>query len=267
MIGIIQGRLSKAPKNRLQFFPYNWKLEFEKAKECGFDYIEFFSERKLNKNNPIWNDIEIKKYIELSKKNKLNIFSFVDDYIISNSIENRRTVLYLKKLIKNISRIKIKKLILPLYGKSVLKKNNQIRFARVFNNLMNYGTKYKIQILIESNIDPENFFLFKKKLKKNIYIVLDTGNRVNFNRDLYEDILKFNKHIKHIHIKDKNKKNENVVLGKGNVNFIKLSQTLKKINYTGNYTIESSREDNPEKTAKKNLGFLKKKLSIFSNKF
>ena len=40
MIGIIQGRLSKAPKNRLQYFPKKWNLEFKIAKECNYQYIE-----------------------------------------------------------------------------------------------------------------------------------------------------------------------------------------------------------------------------------
>ena len=53
--GIVQGRLSKAPKNRLQFFPKNnWPDEFQKAKVVGLDFIELFAERKFNKTNPIW---------------------------------------------------------------------------------------------------------------------------------------------------------------------------------------------------------------------
>ena len=54
-IGIVQGRLSESPINRLQFFPKDYEAEFPIAKKIGFDYIEFFSERKFNKNNPIWN--------------------------------------------------------------------------------------------------------------------------------------------------------------------------------------------------------------------
>ena len=68
MIGIIQGRLSNAPKNRLQFFPKKWDLEFETANICGYDYIEFFSERQLNQSNPVWNKKILRNYSVLAKK-------------------------------------------------------------------------------------------------------------------------------------------------------------------------------------------------------
>ena len=32
LIGIVQGRISESPKDRLQFFPKNWKSEFEKVR-------------------------------------------------------------------------------------------------------------------------------------------------------------------------------------------------------------------------------------------
>ena len=33
LVGIVQGRLSVSPKNRLQFFPKNWREEFKAAKK------------------------------------------------------------------------------------------------------------------------------------------------------------------------------------------------------------------------------------------
>ncbi len=267
MIGIIQGRLSNAPKNRLQFFPKKWDLEFETANICGYDYIEFFSERQLNKTNPIWNKKNLKNYSVLAKKNNLKIYSFVDDYIISNSINNEKTIIYLKKLIKNLSALRIKKLILPMYGKSIIKSNNLYIISSSLNNICRYALKRKIEILLETNINPNLYFKLKNLIKKNISLVIDTGNRVNHNRNLYKDIEIFGKHIKHMHVKDKNKKNENVKLGKGNVNFAKLKNSLIKIKYRGSFTIESTRDGNPIKTAKHNLIFLKKKLFNSSYKF
>ena len=41
-LGIIQGRLTKSPRDRLQYFPRKWDQEFVKAKEANYDYIEFF---------------------------------------------------------------------------------------------------------------------------------------------------------------------------------------------------------------------------------
>ena len=118
MIGIIQGRLTKTPISILQKFPKKWALEFPLAKECGFNYIEFFSERNFNKQNPVWSKINILKYLELANNNNLKIYSFVDDYVIYNPIFIKKNYEYLKKLIINLNLINIKKLVLPFYEKN-----------------------------------------------------------------------------------------------------------------------------------------------------
>ena len=50
LVGIVQGRLSHSPKDRLQFFPKDWSQEFKIASHIGYDFIEFFTERRFNKN-------------------------------------------------------------------------------------------------------------------------------------------------------------------------------------------------------------------------
>ena len=47
----------------------------------------------------------------------------------------------------------------------------------------------------------------------NLKAVFDTGNRVIETNDLRNEILILGDYIKHIHIKDKNKNGENVILG------------------------------------------------------
>tara|TARA_B100000768_G_C11054970_1_gene279956 strand:+ start:281 stop:439 length:159 start_codon:yes stop_codon:yes gene_type:complete len=52
MLGIVQGRLSFAGK-KLQAFLKDPFKEFSIASKIGYNFIEFFSERKINKKNPI----------------------------------------------------------------------------------------------------------------------------------------------------------------------------------------------------------------------
>ena len=63
-LGIVQGRLSYAGK-KLQAFPKDPFKEFSIGSKIGYDFIEFFSERKINKKNPIWSDKDIKKILNL----------------------------------------------------------------------------------------------------------------------------------------------------------------------------------------------------------
>ena len=248
MIGTVQGRLTPAPKNRLQFFPKNWRFEFAKARDAKIDYIEFFSERKLNNKNPIWSDDLIKEYLDLAQKNNLKIYSFVDDYIISNSLFLKRTQIYVKNLIQQISKLKVKYLILPLYGKSRINSKNLKKFILPLKSLILFAKKRKVKILVESNF---SFTFYKQLLKQlnfaDLKIVFDTGNRINLKSNIYSDLLLFNRYVKHIHIKDKDNNNKNVKLTNGKVDFKQISKILKKIKYSGNFTIESTRGRSPVK--------------------
>jgi len=255
--GIVQGRLSKAPKNRLQNFPKKYLKEFKIAKETGFDFIEFFSERKLNKKNPIWNLKKIDEIKKELKKNNLISYSFCDDWIISNDLRKIKTLNYYEKLINNIELIKIKYLILPMYGKSEINYKNYKSFLKNLNLIASKASKKKIKILMESNIDFLNFKKIVKNINKKIYFLYDLGNRSTLEINLYDDIKKFGKHIGHVHIKDKNFAGKNVKLNSGKVDFKKAMNSLRHIKYKKNCVFESIRGNDPVKTAKNNLNLIK----------
>ncbi len=121
MLGITQGRLSFSGK-KLQCFPKRPLNEFKLASKIGYDFIEFFGERKKNNNNLIWTDKGIKSYIKSSKKYNQKIYSFCDDYLINHSLSSKKTLKEIVNTIKQLNKLKIKKYILPLYGKSLLNK-------------------------------------------------------------------------------------------------------------------------------------------------
>ncbi len=252
-IGIIQGRLTTAPPGRLQYFPKKYDLEFILAKKIGFNHIEMFSERKFNSKNPVWN----KEGIKILKKNNILIYSFVDDFILKKNI-NKKMYQYYKKLIYQLKKLNIKLLTIPFYGNNKITYNNYLNYVDFINFLSVNCSKNKIRLCIESNISPDLFFLLKKKNFKNFYFTFDTGNRILLKRNLIEDLLRFKNSVKHIHIKDKDKKKRNVQLGNGLVKFKSFFQALRKIKYKGRLTLETTRGNHPKNMAKRNFVFLKK---------
>ena len=61
-IGIMQGRLSKQKGIRIQEFPRDtWEQEFEKAKDIGFDTIEWIFD---SKDNPMLDDKKLDYILE-----------------------------------------------------------------------------------------------------------------------------------------------------------------------------------------------------------
>ena len=266
MLGIVQGRLSFSGK-KLQCFPKRPLNEFKLASKIGYDFIEFFGERIKNNNNPIWTDEGIKRYIKASKKYNQKIYSFCDDYIINHSLGGKKTLNEIVNTIKQLNKLNIKKYILPLYGKSFINKKNKKKVIENLSVISKICKTKKIELLIESNMSPKEFFSLKKKIKSNnFYFLFDTGNRVLLKKNLVLDICKFKSEIKHVHLKDKNFKNKNVIIGKGEVKFKSIFKELKKINYKGSFTIESQRGKNIKNQATENYIFFKKLINQYLTK-
>ena len=260
--GFIQGRMTKTPsKKQLQYFPQkDWKKEFYNAKKYGFDFIEYFGERKFNKNNPIWNKENLKEIKTLVKKNKLSNYSFCDDYFINQNLNNHKDFIkYYSTILGNLSFIGIKIYVLALFEKSLINKKNLRSFVQRLQIISDKLKDKKIKFALETNLEPEYIIkLFKLINRKNIFIVYDTGNRLKKGNLQYKEINKLKEYICHFHLKDKNWKDENTILGTGNVNFQLIFKAIKNINYNGRYTFETNRGDNPTKTMLNNKNYILK---------
>ena len=262
--GFIQGRMTSPPSKKiLQYFPKkNWKKEFHYAEKYNFDFIEYFGERKFNKSNPIWNYKNLKEINEIVKKKRLQNYSFCDDYFINTNLINFKNFdEYYKTLAKNLSLIDIKIYVLALFEKSLINKKNLKNFIQRLQNISDFLNEKKIKLALETNLDVQSINkLIKLINKKNVFIVYDTGNRLKKKNLQYNEIIKLKKYICHFHIKDKNWKGENVVLGNGKVNFDLIFKAIKHIKYVGKYTFETNRGDNPIKTMCDNKNFILNKI-------
>ena len=262
--GFIQGRMTRPPiKNLLQYFPKkNWKKEFIYAKKFDFKFIEYFCERNFNKDNPIWNEKKLIEINYLVKKNRLYNYSFCDDYFINNSLINYKNLdSYFLKLSKNLFKIKIKVYVLALFEKSIISKSNLHSYAKQIKKIASALDKFGIKVALETNLDVKLIIqLLKLVKKKNVFIVYDTGNRLKRGNLQFDEIIKLKDHIHHVHLKDKNWNGENVVLGKGSVNFDSILMALKLIKFKGKFVFETNRGNNPKETMIKNKTFILKKL-------
>lgn len=260
MLGIYQGRLSYS-KKKLQCFPKDPFKEFEIAANTKYDFIEFFSEEDYSKTNPIWSLEGINKYKKFSKLNNIKIYSFCDNYYIKNNLALKHSITYFLKIIKKIRTLKIKKYIIPLYKKSHINSSNKKKMIKNLSYISDICTNYNIDLLVESNMSPKFFNLIKSEIKKkNLYFLFDVGNRVVLKRNISKDLISFGNKIKHIHLKDKNIFNKNVIIGRGLVDFDLFFSQLKIINYKGSYTVESQRGQNIVNQAYKNSCFFKSLL-------
>ena len=254
-LGIVQGRLLQSPPDQLQWFPQErWEEEFPLAEESGINYIELIAERNHNEKNPIWSDSGVEKIKSLCKKHSLQLLALCNDYIIDHSLlSHPKSLEQTMKLIKRVHLLGIRKFILPMFEESEMNGSNWQEFTEVLRNISSVAGKYNILICLETVLDGTKLIEVLESLAcVNIKCVFDTGNRITCGQDIYTDIILLGDHIQHVHIKDKDEDNNNVLLGTGKVNFKKVFESLACIGYRGPYTFETHRGKNPIRTVRYN---------------
>lgn len=250
--GMVQGRLIKSPQNQLQWFPQPyWEDEFFIAGALGFDYIELLAERDHNPENPIWTDGGVDRIKTVVGLAGLTLPVFCNDYIIDHPIPGSKECLEQNlKLIERGAFIGCEKYLLPLFERSELRLDNLRDYIEPLRIMADACFDVGVELCLETILKGDELITALGEIDRPaISVVFDTGNRVAFGHDLGADIRLLGNRISHMHIKDKNAENQNVVLGTGKVNFQEVFEALAEISYSGLYTFETHRGKNPARTA------------------
>jgi sugar phosphate isomerase/epimerase len=256
--GIVQGRLIQCPPGCLQWFPEDrWPDEFGLAANLGLDYIELIAEVQHNPDNPIWSDAGIDKIKSLATENGLSLHALCNDYMVEHTFLDGRDVLdQTLKLIERGRILGMEKLILPLFDASELPPDNMDDYIGPLSEIADTAKSVGMTTCLETIFTGSELIALLDKIDRpHVKAVYDTGNRVAFGHDLPGDIRLLGDRIAHIHIKDKDKNNANVLLGTGLVNFADVFQAIHDIGYDGPYTFETQRGSDPLRTAAYNMAF------------
>ncbi|MDA8382266.1 MAG: sugar phosphate isomerase/epimerase [Betaproteobacteria bacterium] len=256
--GVVQGRLMQAPAGHLQWFPQDaWEAEFFVAAALGIDYIELVAERSHNPGNPLWSAEGVERINALVLRNKLATHAFCNDYIIDHClIDDDEVVDQSLRLAERGALLGCEKYIFPLFEKSELTVANLAAYIDPLRAIADKVQAVGITLCLETGLHGAALADFLDRIAHPaIKAVYDTGNRVAFGHDLPGDIRLLGDRIAHVHIKDKNADNENVLLGRGLVDFLRVYEALADIGYSGPYTFETVRGNDPLRTAAHNLAF------------
>jgi sugar phosphate isomerase/epimerase len=256
--GFVQGRLVPTP-GPLQWFPQDcWEEEFDLAKSVGADYIELIAEREHNANNPLWEDHGIARLSELAAQNGMTMTALCDDFVIDHCLaDSADTLDQVLRVIRQGERLGCRLLVLPLFEQSELTQDNARRYLAAVRKIGDAAARSGLIVCLETNLPGQALLEFLHQVDHaNVQVVYDTGNRVAFGHDLPGDIRLLGSHVRHVHIKDKNVYNENVLLGTGLVDFLKVFKALGDVGYGGSFTFETTRGRDPRRTATYNMNFV-----------
>ena len=253
--GIVQGRLTMPPSDELQWFPQElWQNEFELASNIGIDYIELIAEVQHNSENPIWSDNGIEEIIQLVGIYNLSLYALCNDYIVEHSILDDIVINQNIELLQQAEKLHINKYIMPLFECSELTVDNMSDYIEPIRTVAKHANDRGITTCLETILTGKELYKLLDMIDcPYVKAVYDTGNRVAFGHDLAGDIRLLGDKIAHVHIKDKDKNNSNVLLGTGLVNFAEVFYALRDINYKEPFTFETTRGVDPLNTAKYNI--------------
>jgi len=257
--GIVQGRLIASPPGQLQWFPQQlWEAEFLLAEVLGVDFIELIAERSHNPDNPIWSDDGHERIRTIVERSGLSLHAFCNDFVVDHSLVGDAAVVEQNlRLIERGARLGCEKYILPLFEQSELTVDNAHAFVGPVRTIADRAAASDILVCLESTLPAADLIPVLELINHPaVRVVYDTGNRVAFGHDLPGDIRALGSRIAHVHIKDKNAANENVILGTGLVNFLRVFEALHDIGYDGPYTFETHRGSHPTRTASYNVEFV-----------
>ena len=259
-IGIMQGRILPRYIDQLQIFPTEtWQEEIIVAENIGYEHIELLwdSKHQIKKANKLMKPINEIFNLPAPSMCLDSICSKTSFKDITNEILDA-----LQNFKSSIPSI----LVIPLLGKakidtpSVLKDFIKAINEHKINNLLN---KYNTKLALELDMPASDIIKAVDSFDSEwIGLCLDSGNLWYSSENPSDDILKLSSLIIHVHIKDRDSQGNNVLLGKGLVNFDILLKSLNAINFSGLMTLETKYFKDPLAEAKRNLNFIKKRLCL-----
>jgi sugar phosphate isomerase/epimerase len=259
----MQGRLAEAPNNDdLDWFPaQSWEEEFDLAKEIGFGSIELVFDRGCISSNPLRTKVGRDKLRKEFFEHGLIPYSCCLNFIIDSSIKNSDVFAMCEESLGFLKEVGINVAILPLFNKSDFKASD---IKNELTKLATVAERHNIKILIESNESASNILKFLNCIASpNVGVVYDIGNASVCGHDVKEELFLLREKLVHIHIKDKTRSGNNVLLGSGIVNFSKVFRSISEIKYQGMFTLETYKGENSLISAKRNLEFLQEYMMSF----
>lgn len=254
----MQGRLSAPQSNQLQFFPNDWKAEFETAHILGFDSIEWIYDDK-DFDNPLMSEIGQSEIKEKQRQFDVLVKSICADIFMKVHLtdeDSSSAIEILSNLINCSAQAEIINISIPFVEEHVPATAEQ-RLAVVRNIKKILSLNKNINFALEIDLSVDDIISIVEAIDSpQVGVCYDTGNAMTFGFDAGDDIRKLGKYLKEIHLKDRIKgTRQSVYLGEGSVNFSDVFSALSEIKFNGLCILQAWRGKNYLDDAKRQLEF------------
>lgn len=245
-VGIMQGRLSPRPQERLQAFPKeSWEEEFSLAKKLGLDGIEWIFEAPEAEANPLRTSQGRSRIRQIVAETEVPVLSVCGDYFMVHRLSEDGQAgsdasKVLSEVISQTAAIGAQRILLPWLEEAALdtlaKRKAAIRnLVRALPAAERHGITLGLEMEIPG---PEYRALIDEINHELVVAYYDTGNSTAQGLDVGRDVLALQERLGALHIKDRKIHGGTQFLGSGDTNFLELFEHLKEWNFQGDLVLQ-----------------------------
>ena len=268
-VGVMQGRLSPRPENRLQAFPHQtWPEEFAQAKRLGFSYIEWIYEAERALENPITSSAGRAAIRACADESALPVGSVCADYFMIHRLAGGtaqarlRHAAELSELVHWTRELGATRILLPLLETSAVDSDDLVRdvtesILRVCPALEACG----VVLGLELEIPGKDYAALIRGIGHDkVRAYYDTGNSTAQGFDIATDILPLLPWLEAVHLKDRALFGTSRPFGSGAANFAGFFAVLAQTGKTFDFLTQHYFDAEPEASAAESLSFVRELL-------
>lgn len=253
MIGFMQGRLCDQVGGKIQAFPWDhWRDEFPAAQKIDFKQMEWTLDHDRLRENPLNTRSGRQEIQGLSQRFDVRVNSLTGDFFMqapffkSEGLQRRALLDELKLVLESCAELGIRFTVIPLVDNGRLESDRHADVLREGLNEMIPILKSKnMKIVFESDFTPLKLSAFIESLPARFFgINYDIGNSAALGFDPVEEFQAYGSRVDNVHVKDRVLGGTTVPLGTGNADFKKVFQQLAKLNYRGDFILQTARAQN-----------------------
>ncbi len=250
LIGFMQGRLCDRVDDKIQAFPWrDWEREFPLAAAIGIHAMEWTLDQDRLHENPLMTTAGQTRINELCEKCQIVIPSLTGDCFMQAPFwkTEREAKASLKAdflaICQACSAVGIRMVVVPLVDggrlDNIAQEDELVEFLLSQRDFL---VQHNIQVIFESDFNPVELRRFIDRLPSEYFgINYDIGNSAALGFDPSSEIATYGTRIVNVHIKDRVLGGKSVPLTTGSAQFNMVFTALAKVNYRGNFILQTAR--------------------------
>jgi hexulose-6-phosphate isomerase len=253
-LGVMQGRLVPPDQGRFQSFPRSrWRDEFPRAVAAGIDYIEWIVDEYGLDMNPILTEAGRAELDDLKARFGVQTLSICADWFMANPLlrcsaaERAEREKFLHSLIPVARRINAHHIVLPFVDSArIITEKERTAVAEIMLAAAPLAADHGIGLHLETDLAPAAFAALLDLIAHPfVKAHFDTGNSAGLGYVASKELAAYGHRVGSIHIKDRYRKPEGGIesraLGTGSTDFDDAFAAIKRIGYSGPFTLEVAR--------------------------